>query len=231
LPRVPNETAHLKIIWQSAALWLTTGAILFGTAGTLRWWNGWVMLGCTALAGTLVGILSRQSPDLFEERKHAGERAKPWDRAWVSLATAVLPVLGLILAGLDRRFGWTHSVTSWESLFAGVVMVGASALTYWAMRSNRFFSTHVRIQSDRGHTVVTHRPYRVVRHPGYTGAIGYNLAAPILLGSLVAFSIGVAVALLLVLRMSLEDRTLRRELAGYREYASRVRYRLVPRVW
>jgi protein-S-isoprenylcysteine O-methyltransferase Ste14 len=101
----------------------------------------------------------------------------------------------------------------------------------WAMRSNPFFSSHVRIQDDRGQVVVSGGPYRYVRHPGYVGAILYNLGAPILLGSLVALWMGVAFLVVFVLRTVLEDAMLQADLEGYRDYASRVRHRLVPLVW
>jgi protein-S-isoprenylcysteine O-methyltransferase Ste14 len=99
------------------------------------------------------------------------------------------------------------------------------------MVSNPFFSTVVRIQTDRGHTVATGGPYRFVRHPGYAGALALTLATPFLLGSWPALIPSVALVAILVVRTILEDRTLRRELPGYTEYAGRVRYRLLPGIW
>jgi len=104
-------------------------------------------------------------------------------------------------------------------------------LVVWATASNTFFSQVVRIQTERGHTVATGGPYRYLRHPGYFGAILYELAAPILLGSWPALLISSVSAALLVLRTALEDRTLQAELPGYTEYARRVRYRLLPGIW
>ena len=101
----------------------------------------------------------------------------------------------------------------------------------WATASNAFFSQIVRIQAERDHTVATGGPYRVVRHPGYTGAILCELAVPVLLASWPALIAGVVGAALLVLRTALEDRTLQAELAGYAEFARRVRYRLLPGIW
>jgi protein-S-isoprenylcysteine O-methyltransferase Ste14 len=96
---------------------------------------------------------------------------------------------------------------------------------------NRFFSAVVRIQRDREHTVVTSGPYRLIRHPGYAGALITSLAIPLLLGSLWALIPAALVVCLLILRTALEDRTLQEKLDGYREYAGRVRYRLLPGVW
>jgi protein-S-isoprenylcysteine O-methyltransferase Ste14 len=114
---------------------------------------------------------------------------------------------------------------------AAVAVSLGSALTYWGMRSNRFFSSHVRIQGERGHVVVQSGPYAVVRHPGYAGAILVTLATPMVLGSIAALGLALLTVLLTVLRTWLEDETLKRELTGYQAYAEKVHYRLVPRIW
>jgi protein-S-isoprenylcysteine O-methyltransferase Ste14 len=139
--------------------------------------------------------------------------------------------VALLLAALDRRFAWTPALSATVCWLALVVVLAASALTFWAMASNRYFSSYVRIQTDRGHSVAGHGPYAHVRHPGYTGAILFGVASPILLGSLAAFWVGVATVPLWILRTILEDKTLQSELDGYRDYAARVRYRLIPLVW
>ena len=108
---------------------------------------------------------------------------------------------------------------------AGYLLVAVS------MRANAFFSTVSRIQNERGHRVATGGPYRVVRHPGYVGAAAFALGAPAVLGSWIAVPIGTLVAILVVVRTSLEDRMLRSELTGYAPYAQRVRWRLLPGVW
>jgi len=107
----------------------------------------------------------------------------------------------------------------------------AAALIAWAMRSNKFFSAVVRIQKDRGHSVVMGGPYRFVRHPGYTGMSAFTLATPLILNSRWAFAPAVATAAITVLRTILEDRTLHNELDGYADYARRVKYKLVPTIW
>lgn len=211
---------------------LLAGACLFASAGTLRWWRGWVfLLTYAALTMVLARTLFRKSPDLIEERMTARARAKVWDRVLVPLVAVLLPFLSLVVAGLDRRLGWTHSITALASAVAFLAMVGATGFTFWAVMSNPFFSSHVRIQTERGHVVVSDGPYRHVRHPGYAGALVYNLAVPIMLGSFIALWVGAAIVCLLVLRTALEDRTLQAELPGYPEYARHVRYRLVPGVW
>jgi protein-S-isoprenylcysteine O-methyltransferase Ste14 len=110
-------------------------------------------------------------------------------------------------------------------------MLLAYLLGAWAMAVNEHFELLVRIQTDRGHRVVTSGPYRIVRHPGYLAAIVGGLTSPLILGSLWAFAPVVAGALLFTARTALEDRTLREELAGYQEYAARTRHRLLPGIW
>ena len=205
--------------------------MLFTTAGTLRWWNGWLfVLAYSALVVSLTGFFSK-SPELVNERMTAGKRAKTWDRWLFALIAAVLPLLATALAGLDRRLAWTGQLPVPIVMLAFGMMVASSVLTSWAMRVNAFFSSHARIQDDRGQTVVSAGPYRFVRHPGYTGAIIFNLAGPILLSSLPALFVGIAMLLLFVVRTVLEDRMLQAGLTGYREYAAKVRFRLVPFVW
>jgi len=205
---------------------------LFGAAGTLHWWNGWLfIISYIILVIILSGSLFSKSPELVRERMQAGKKSKTWDRIIVPLLALVLPISALVLAGLDKRLGWSRGFSDPCSLAALVLMIAASLLTFRAMKVNPFFSSHVRIQTDRGHKVVSRGPYRYVRHPGYTGAILYNLAVPVLLDSWVALGVGIAFLFLSVIRTILEDRTLHEELDGYEAYAGKVRYRLVPFIW
>lgn len=216
--------------WLSITLF--TALCLFGAAGTIRWWNAWVFIVAnTVTAAALTHTVFKAAPDLVRERATARQQAKAWDKVLVPLIVAVFPLASLLLAGLDRRYGWTHAITAAESVMAIGILLAANGLVFWAMKSNRFFSSHVRIQTDRGHMAVDRGPYAWVRHPGYVGMMLHGLAAPVLLGSEAALWAGVATAGLLVLRTALEDRTLQAELPGYREYTERVRYRLVPWVW
>lgn len=108
---------------------------------------------------------------------------------------------------------------------------GELVLLIWAMRTNTFFARVVRIQAERGHHVISTRPYAQVRHPGYVGLCTLGLGMPLLLGSWWAFIPGALEVGLLIVRTALEDRTLQAELPGYGEYAARVRCRLLPGIW
>jgi protein-S-isoprenylcysteine O-methyltransferase Ste14 len=136
-----------------------------------------------------------------------------------------------ILAGLDQRYGWTGGFPLGAQITALILCLFGYGLVVWATASNAFFSQIVRIQTERGHTVVTGGPYQYVRHPAYIGAIVFELAAPILLASWWAGITSLLAVILLVLRTALEDRALQTELAGYADYARKVRQRLLPGIW
>jgi protein-S-isoprenylcysteine O-methyltransferase Ste14 len=206
-------------------------ATLFLSSGRLDWVIAWLYVGVRvgiALVGMLV--IASKNPGLLEERFQPGQGVKAWDKPLASVTTILWPVI-LVVAGLDMRFGWSPELGIAIRLLAWVVLLQGDAFSKWAAASNRFYSRVVRIQEDRGHTVVTAGPYRYVRHPGYAGALVTALATPIVLGSLWALVAGGTLGLLLVIRTALEDKTLHEELSGYPEYAQQTRYRLVPGVW
>ncbi len=206
-------------------------ATVFGPAGTFAWRNGWLFVAVmsAAVASVSFGIF-RAAPELAQERRTAVKQAKAWDRAITPLITG-LPVVTVVLAGLGRRFGWRPTFPDWSTWPAVTAIAAGSALAYLAMRANRFFSSYVRIQSDRNHIVVDGGPYAVIRHPGYAGSILVALATPVLLDSVAGFGLATVTALLTVLRTHLEDRILKQGLPGYLSYSDRVRYRLLPLVW
>jgi protein-S-isoprenylcysteine O-methyltransferase Ste14 len=204
------------------------GVILFASAGSLDWGWAWAYMGVSAviLAGNWL-ILPRE---LIAERGRREQDIKTWDKALSAIA--ILPSLAAPLtAGLDRRLGWSPVLSPGVHL-VGLAMFGIGQAGFsWAMVSNLYFSTGVRIQHERGHQVARGGPYRWIRHPGYAAFIVFNLGGPPALGSIWAFvPVGVLVGLM-VLRTALEDRTLKTELAGYQSYAEEVRYRLIPGLW
>lgn len=203
---------------------------LFGVAGTVTWWNAWVFLAFMALTGAFTYRIIRNSPGLSEERRTAAAKAKPWDLKLVRLINLALPAM-LVVSALDMRFRWSPPVPVAVSVAALVAMIPAAMLTYRAIAANLFFSSHVRIQLDRGHIVVSTGPYRVVRHPGYAGSVILNLLVPLALGSWIAMVLGIGTSVLLVYRTLKEDRVLMEELPGYITYAKQVRNRLIPRIW
>ena len=222
----------VKRFFQIAVSILLQAALLFLSAWRLDWVMAWVFLGLNVAAvGVNALVLLRIDPELIAERARRQDEAKGWDKI-LTKAFGVPAFLAIpIVAGLDIRFGWSAGMPLPFYPVAAVIWTLGFALISWAMASNRFFSTVVRIQQEREHTVVTGGPYQYVRHPGYVGITVMILATPPLLGSWWALVPVACSMLVLIVRTVLEDRTLQAELDGYRDYAQRVRYRLLPGVW
>ncbi len=206
-------------------------AVLFGSAGDLRWYPGWlymaILLGSTIL--TLFGPL-RADTGLIEERMSKKPDAIQWDRIFVAFV-GIFTLAELVIPGLDHRYGWTGPLPEWTFALGLVLVVSGTVGLLWSMRVNRFFSAVIRIQTDRGHTVVSSGPYSIVRHPGYATWMVRTLGVPLLFGSVWTFIPAGLFIASFVVRTALEDRLLQSELPGYREYAKKVRFRLLPGTW
>ena len=216
---------------QVLAIFLFYGAIRFISAGLLDWPVAWIYLGI--YAGTVLintTLLLPRNPEFIAERGKEKQDIKGWDKTVTNLA-GIFMISGLIVPGLDLRFGWSSPLAIPLYVVGFCVFAAGCALFSWAMISNEFFETKVRIQKDRGQMVATTGPYRYVRHPGYVGMILQLIATPFALGSLWGVIPALCAAGTFVLRTALEDKTLRKELDGYRDYVERVRYRLLPGVW
>ena len=193
----------------------------------------WVYL-VVSFIGMFGGILlvCKANPELINQRGQwkKKEDTKRWDRF-------LLPAYGImgfyvlvVIVGLDIRFQWSY--LGIDFAIAGIVLfIIGSISIHWAMIVNTHFETTVRIQKDRDQKVITTGPYRIVRHPGYVGAILWAVSTPLIIGSAYGLIPAAIAVLLLVIRTWLEDKTLHSELNGYAEYAKRVKYRLVPWLW
>jgi protein-S-isoprenylcysteine O-methyltransferase Ste14 len=137
----------------------------------------------------------------------------------------------VIVAGLDHRHGWTQEFPLWLNIIGFILITLGYTFASWAVAENRFFSTTVRIQMDRGHAVCDSGPYRIVRHPGYAGNILPPLGIVLSLSSVWTLLPAAAALIITVIRTALEDQTLKEELPGYRDYTRRVRYRLIPGIY
>jgi protein-S-isoprenylcysteine O-methyltransferase Ste14 len=223
-----TSNAVWKRMLQVVITYLIVAAILFISSGRLNWIWAWAYLG----AGLVLLIINALilPPELISERGKPGDNVKGWDRVLATLGS--LATLGVpVVTGLDERLEWSPQFVPSIHLIGLTFFVFGQGLFSWAMSSNEYFSTAVRIQMDRGHTVASDGPYRYVRHPGYVGYIVSFLGMSLALGSLWAIIPTGLVACILVARTVLEDRTLQDELPGYKDYAQRVRYRLLPGIW
>jgi protein-S-isoprenylcysteine O-methyltransferase Ste14 len=212
---------------QSGIFLILTAVALFASAGTIAIPSFWIYL--VIFGAVFVSAFLWLDPDLLRERARPGGQRPPLA---LRLFSGVL-FLHWIVAGLDRgRFHWSDSVPPWLQAVGFVALIAGYGLAFWAMTVNRFFSSVVRIQTERGHVVVTTGPYAIVRHPGYTAAILIMVASGIALGSWVSAVVLIILSVpFLLYRAVTEDRVLRAELPGYSDYATRIPWRLFPGLW
>jgi protein-S-isoprenylcysteine O-methyltransferase Ste14 len=206
-------------------------ALTFITAGRLDYWQGWIFNGLNVLFLLVTFIVLRDRKDLIKERQKPGKGMKKWDKFYFLVSTLLFFVT-FITSVLDAgRFSRPPKVPFMIVIFGCVVNSMGQFFVLWAKKANRFFSSVVRIQADRGQTVCTDGPYRFIRHPGYLGGLISNLAMPLLLGSYWGLIPAIPLIIPLVVRTYLEDKTLVKELTGYNDYTRKVPFRLIPFVW
>jgi protein-S-isoprenylcysteine O-methyltransferase Ste14 len=218
-------------IVQLLVLVLIQSALLFVSAGTVRWPAGWWYIGLYVLmlAGASLVMIPRRR-EVIEERSRGMKGGKSWD-LWITRLMAI-PTLGLLaVTGLDQRWSWTPPLPNGIRLSGGLLFILGYLLVLWAMYVNKYFSQVVRIQTERDHHAITAGPYRMVRHPGYLGMIASMLGAVFILDSLYGLICFALYLALIVTRTALEDHTLHAELPGYSDYSAHTRYRLIPGLW
>lgn len=197
------------------------------------WWQAWVYALVSILGFVVSRLLAaRRNPDIIAERARFSqhENTQPWDKH-VGLWLGLGGLLVMIVIGLDARFAWPPDFSTPLNLLSLLIILAGYVLGSWALIENRYFSGTARLQPERGHQVVSSGPYRGLRHPGYLGALLTYLATPFFLDSLWALLPSLVMMALMILRTAREDRFLQAELPGYRDYAGRVRYRLLPGIW
>jgi protein-S-isoprenylcysteine O-methyltransferase Ste14 len=216
------------------AVYLSIPLVLLACGGDIGWWQAWLyslLIVAAGIGGRLWA--ERRHPGLMAERQNIEtiQGAKPWDKVLAPLMALSVGYPLVVVAGLDHRFGWSADFPVWLVALGFVLIALGYAFAAWALAENRFFSSVVRIQTDRGHAVCDSGPYRLVRHPGYAGNIPPLLGIVLALGSVWTLVPAAAALIIAVIRTALEDKTLHEELPGYRDYAQRVRYRLIPGIY
>lgn len=205
--------------------------IIFISAGKLYYWQGLIYVSLGLIMGILNYTVLAIDPELLKERSKPGENTKKWDKAILGLS--FLSTISMyVIAGLDSgRYNWSPDF-HWSLYLAGIILTGSGQLLFLvAQKQNRFFSSTVRIQTEREHTVCDSGLYKVVRHPAYMGSIIQAVGFPLIFGSL--WSI-IPVSLLIILHITrtfLEDKTLIKELKDYSEYSNKTNFKLVPYLW
>jgi protein-S-isoprenylcysteine O-methyltransferase Ste14 len=205
--------------------------LLILAAGKWDWLWGWVYMIILILAmAAHVVVLVPVNPSVLADRAGGLRQpgAKQWD-IWLAIIASLTAFAIAITAGLDERWGWTGLVSiGWH--VAGIILsLTGWGFFLWAMASNPFFSESVRIHEN--HRVASGGPYRLVRHPGYLGNLIGCIGQPLLFGSWWAFIPAFLTIIAFVIRTALEDKMLQKELTGYPDYVTRVRFRLIPGIW
>ena len=229
----PRKDLTLRVIIQLIIVVLVAPFIPMIISGQWSWWQAWAYALVSILAFVVSRIIvNRVHPDLIQERARFlnAKDTKSWDKLLAPLL-GLGTILILVVAGLDKYYDWTSASSLTINLIALFGIIFGYSFSSWALVENRFFSGTVRIQTERGHHVISTGPYRIVRHPGYAGGLFGYIFIPLLLNSVWAFIPAILLCIVMVIRTALEDKTLQAELPGYKEYTRKTRYRLLPWIW
>jgi len=205
--------------------------VAFLSARNWGWVNGWIMVALVAYGFIIsVILILPKHASLLVERSQVGKGSEKRD-VLLAIAMAYSTFFIALAGGMQQRGVSNAFLWDWSLSLGVLLCLGSSSFTLWAMVTNVFFSGVVRIQEERGHQVVDNGPYAYVRHPGYVGAILFNLSMSLVLDSWWALIVAVLFSGLAIWRTAWEDHTLKEKLPGYRDYTERVKYRLLPGIW
>jgi protein-S-isoprenylcysteine O-methyltransferase Ste14 len=221
-----------KLLLQTLVWIVVMGALLFVPAGTLHWRAAWVYLGTMAILGVASGLwLAKTDPALLAERMHPMmQKDQPAADKKFMLAFGFVALIWFLAIGLDRRYHPSGVPLALQVLGWAMLLL-STGFIMWVMRENSFAAPVVKLQTERGHRVISTGPYAWVRHPMYTGTILFFVGAPLLLGSWWGVAMSPLFVVLFAVRARIEERALLAGLPGYGDYAARVPYRLVPGLW
>ena len=224
----------LLVLWfPGLFIIILMSAIIFISAGRINYWQGWGFSASMLLImGTSIGIFIKDNRiDLIKERAKPGPGTKWWDKIFMAFFIPSYFAI-MIVGSLDSgRYLWTTNFPLPLYILGYIIFSLSVAVQFWSIWVNRFFSSVVRIQTEREQVVIQNGPYRFVRHPGYLTGIFLGIGTSLVFGSLWGLIPAGVIALLLIIRTGLEDAMLQRELAGYSDYAKKVKYRLFPGLW
>jgi protein-S-isoprenylcysteine O-methyltransferase Ste14 len=221
-----------KLLLQNLIWIAAMGALLFVPAGTLHWAAAWVFLGTIAILGVAGGLwLAKTDPALLAERMRPmmQDNQTDADKKFM-LVFGFTALIWFLAIGLDARYHASDIPVALQAL-GWTMLLLSTGFIMWVMRENSFAVPVVKLQTERGHRVVSTGPYAWVRHPMYSGTMLFFVGAPLLLGSWWGVAMAPLFAVLFAIRAGIEERALIEGLPGYAEYTARVRYRLVPGLW
>ena len=215
---------------QSVIALLAFGVLLFVPAGTLHYWQAWVFLAVFTIASLYSAVyLFRKNPAVVERRMRAGPRAetRPVQKV-VTSAISVVFIAVLVFSALDHRFGWSPVPLAISLIGDALVAIGLG-IAIFTVNQNSYAAANIAVEETQ--TVPSTGLYGIVRHPMYVGGLIMFAGIPLALDSCWGLAVLVPVVIAVVVRIADEEKLLNQELAGYREYASKVHHRLVPYVW
>jgi protein-S-isoprenylcysteine O-methyltransferase Ste14 len=221
-----------RIIVQGVLAFAAVFALLFLSAGTLDFWEAWVFLGIIFIPMVIFSVYYyKHDPALVQRRMQRHEKVN--EQQWIVRVATMISLLGILMPGLDHRFGWTRRFTGgvplWVELISQVVVLTAYLGTMWVIHVNRFAART--IQVEEGQKVVSNGPYAVVRHPMYSFATLMWLAIAPSLGSYLSLPFFLLLIPIFAARLLNEEEVLRRDLPGYAEYCQGTKYHLIPYIW
>jgi protein-S-isoprenylcysteine O-methyltransferase Ste14 len=221
-----------KLLLQNLIWIVVLGALLFVPAGTLRWPAAWLFLGTIGILGIAGGLwLARYDPALLNERmRPMMQDDQPAADKKFMLVFGFAGLIWLLAIGLDMRAHGVRIPREMQAL-GFLMLLFSSGFILWVMRENSFAAPVIKLQTERGHRVISSGPYALVRHPMYGGTMLFFVGAPLLLGSSWGVAMSPLFAMLFAFRIAIEERALLAGLPGYADYTARVRYRLVPGLW
>ena len=229
----PGAKLIPKLLLQIGLMLAVYGVLLFGAAGTLDWPSAWAYLAVLGGASLAVSLwLAWADPGLLAERMRPPLQRdqKAWDKLFF-LAVGVIFLAWVALMGLDaRRFAWSHAPLGFQVVGALLTLASFGGIA-WVFRTNSFAAPVIKMQAERKQTVISTGPYAFVRHPMYGFGFFTFIGMPLMTGSLWSLAALPVLGALLHLRTLGEERMLRTELAGYEDYARRVRWRYAPGIW
>jgi len=234
MPEEAAQAASRRQWIRLFVVYLLIPLILLICGGDLGWWQAWLYALLIVTAGIGGRMWAEQRhPGLLAERQNIEniQNAKAWDKVLAPLMAVSVVFPMVIVAGLDHRYNWSPEFAPWLIAIGFILISFGYAFAAWSIAENRFFSSVVRIQTDRGHVVCDSGPYRFVRHPGYAGNILALFGIVLALNSVWTLIPAAVASIITVIRTLLEDQVLQEELPGYRDYAQRVRYQLIPGIY
>ncbi len=203
------------------------GALIFIPAGTFSFFGGWLLMGILFVPMFVAGIIMVfKSPNLLKSRLEAKEKQK--EQSVVVKLSALMFVLGFVIAGLDFRFS-LFTLPKSVSIISSAVFLVFYVMYAFVLKQNEYLSRTIKVEENQ--KVITTGLYGIVRHPMYTATLGLFLSMPLVLGSLFSFLIFLSYPFIIVKRLKGEEEFLEKELNGYTEYKQKVKYRLIPFIW